>query len=141
MSTRTRGTLVFPIDPDLDQHRSALYGGDRYAVGINPHTGETFLIHSEGVIYTVGHNEPWRFNDNNVFEPFFTVIQVRSWREGVEPVDLADWVRSFGARLESNFHTCHTLLNSTMPLVDSADDHEIRTVISTLDPYEVPVTV
>lgn len=133
MSDRTRGTLVFPIDIESKDSTVTMGNGDTYALGINPHTGETFMIHGEGVSYVVTHAQPFRFNDFNLSSPWHSVLTVRGWREGVEPVDLADWVRSFGSRLESNFHTAHRLLNATTPQKD-ADEEHIRQHIAKIDP-------
>lgn len=100
-SNRQRGVTVYPL------HKSAYEGQgtfDKYVLGVNETTGEVYLIQvPEGVGYTVNHNKPWRFNDYNVLSKFHTVLEVLDLADYSQPRDLADCIRSFGARLESNF--------------------------------------
>jgi hypothetical protein len=115
---RTRGTIVYPLAAAAyDVHTS-----DRYALGVNPNTGVTYLIHCEGVAYKVTLNKPWRFSDYSILAKWYGIKEVREMpvREGV---DLADWIRTFGARLESNFMLARTALTkSTSEYVDDYPD-------------------
>ena len=83
---------------------------DSYALFVRP-DGRMLMVHREGVGYEVSDEKPWRFNDFDPSAPTFTpedLLEV-SLHSGVV-VDLADWVRTFGARLESNFAQCHAWL-------------------------------
>ena len=93
--TRPRGVMVYPI---LDDEVTGPF--DRYAV-LTSH-GEVRMVHTEGVAYAVRDDKPWRWNDYAPC-PTFTPAQLCERTEGVEPVDLADWIRTHNARLEGNF--------------------------------------
>jgi len=107
MSDRKRGIMVYPLKKEFRE------GEDDYCVGVNPNTKEVFMIHRpEGVTYRVRHNKPWRFNDYNVVSSWHTVIEVLGMADWDNPIDLADMVRSFGARLESNFYLASCVLTN-----------------------------
>jgi sugar/nucleoside kinase (ribokinase family) len=102
MTDRIRGIEVYPMPEAVGG--PAIYG--TYALLIRE-DGEARMVHSEGVAYSVTDDKPWRWNDYLADCPEFTVAQLITLAVGPEPiapVDLADWVRTFGARLESNFH-------------------------------------
>lgn len=61
------------------------------------------MIHYEGVAYRVDTERPWQWTDYAECEKF-SPAQLVQMAAHIEPVDLADWVRTFGSRLESNFH-------------------------------------
>lgn len=103
---RKRGVLVYPLKEEFQ------YGDDKYAVGINTKTSEVWMIHTEGVAYSVHHFKPWRFTDYSAIAPWYTVTQVLEMADYDNPVDLADWIREFGSRLESNFFTCFSALTA-----------------------------
>lgn len=76
---------------------------DSYALFVRP-DGRMLMVHREGVGYEVSDEKPWRFNDFDPSAPTFTpedLLEV-SLHSGVV-VDLADWIRTFGSRLEVNF--------------------------------------
>jgi hypothetical protein len=51
----------------------------------------------------VTDDKPWKWNDYREGCPSYAPADLLAAREGCPEVDLADWVRTFGARLESNF--------------------------------------
>lgn len=78
---RMRGIMVQPVN-------SEDYLPYRSAIGVDP-DGQTYLICTEGVGHPIG-------------EETFELVGPM--------VDLADWVRTFGSRLEVNFRLwAHTL--------------------------------
>lgn len=93
---RVRGIMVCPMPPEV----SGPY--DAYALLMRA-DGELRMVHSEGVAYSVTADKPWRWNDYSDTCPTFTVSELVALAFNPQPVDLADWVRTFGARLESNF--------------------------------------
>lgn len=98
--TRTRGIMVYPI---LSEDICGPENAGTYALLMRD-DGEVRMIHSEGVAYAVTADKPWRWNDYYADCPLFTVRELVALAFNSEPVDLADWIRVFGARLESNFH-------------------------------------
>lgn len=120
MSERPTGATVIPIDPSAHPESR----NSRYALGVNPHTGETYLIHTEGVSYYVSHDHPYRFNDYDFMSKFWTLYDVIANMplQFDEACDLADWVRKFGDRLESNHRITYDLLTREEPYKDGTDD-------------------
>jgi hypothetical protein len=110
--TRKRGIKVAPLADAA--YPGEIRGNDWYAIGVNQNTGETYLIHKQGVSYFVGHNKPWRFSDFNLAAPCYTLLQVRRFPTE-NPVDLADWIATFGSRLETNFFLAYDALTCTEP--------------------------
>lgn len=94
--TRVRGIAVYP----MPQPVSGPY--EPYALLIRE-DGEVRMVHPEGVAYSVTTDKPWRWNDYSPECPTFTAHELITFAFYSPPVDLADWVRVFGARLESNF--------------------------------------
>ncbi len=94
MTDRARGIHVYPMP-------EAVTGPyERYALLVRE-DGEMRMIHSEGVAYEVSADKPWRWNDHTP-SPYISREELIAHIE-TDPVDLADWVRTFGARLENNF--------------------------------------
>lgn len=96
MNDRPRGTFVFPLP-------AASGPLDSYALCIAAN-GASMMVHSEGVGYPVTDEKPWTWNDYQVGCESFTPAALAALALNAPAVDLADWVREFGARLESNFH-------------------------------------
>lgn len=94
---RPRGVMVFPMPEEVTGQI------DHYALAIRESDSSLRMVHTEGVAYAVRDNKPWVWNDYDKdckpFLPWHLIVLAAK----VEPVDLADWVRTFGARLESNF--------------------------------------
>lgn len=84
---------------------------DSYALFVRE-DGLTLMVHSEGVAYRVTDEKPWRWNDYSEGCPSYgpKELHLIAMREQATLVDLAEWVRTFGARLESNFHQIHSLM-------------------------------
>lgn len=101
MSDRTRGIQVYPMPEAVGG--PPIFGV--YALLVRE-DGEMRMVHREGVAYKVDAETPWRWNDYTEC-PTFTKGELILAAVGVEPVDLADWVRVFGSRLECNFHQIH----------------------------------
>lgn len=87
---RTRGVFVQPVSFQVDGMRCAL----------GEHHGDMWVICSEGVGWEVP-DEGFSVNDYDPDCPRWSKEELRGMRDGL-PVDLADWVRVFGARLETN---------------------------------------
>lgn len=69
---------------------------------------EVRMVCQEGVAYKVMHDKPWRWNDYLPSARFWSMWElIAKIDETTEANDLAYWVRSFGSRLESNFHQIH----------------------------------
>jgi hypothetical protein len=109
-NSRPRGVIVYPMPESIGG--PTVYG--RYALMVrrspdgSPDLSEVRMVHTEGVAYLVTTEKPWRWTDYaecDLFSP------EELWFYGERPdsdgVDLADWVRTFGARLESNFSQCY----------------------------------
>lgn len=96
--TRQRGIQVYPMPTTVGG--PPIFG--TYALLVREDGGMR-MVHTEGVAYKVSADKPWRWNDQQPSEEF-TPGELLLIALDVEPVDLADWVRSFGARLESNFN-------------------------------------
>lgn len=102
-TTRPRGVQVFPI------RNEEVSPFDRYAVLVRHNPGsvpEVRMVHTEGVSYLVTNDKPWCWTDHAPELKHWTPAELLALAiaEDAQPVDLADWVRTFGARLESNFH-------------------------------------
>ena len=65
--------------------------------------GEMRMIHTEGVAYSVTEDKPWTWTDYAPCKEW-TKEELLSLTTRCEEANLADWVRSFGSRLESNFY-------------------------------------
>ncbi len=95
--TRTRGIMVYPMP-------EAVTGGyDAYALLVRE-DGDVRMVHSEGVAYVVSEEKPWTWNDFSPACPSYSPADLITLAIQSPPVDLADWIRTFGHRLESNFH-------------------------------------
>ena len=92
MSFRPRGkAYVEVINREVDNMKAGL---------IHNLDGEYAVICTEGVSWQVG--DGFKFNDYDPNEVPSTVEDLKAMRTG-EDVDLADFIRTFGARLERNF--------------------------------------
>lgn len=95
---RTRG-IIGQVMPD------EVNGGpnmaDRYLLLVRP-DGEARMVHTEGVAYLVTEDKPWCWTDFSDAAKKWSLEELLAL-EGCEERDLAGWVRTFGARLESNF--------------------------------------
>lgn len=118
--SRQHGVMVYPITiPESE------ISWDRYCFAINPHTYEAFVIHNpEGVHWYIGHHKPFRFSDCDVRNRFYTLYEILELVDFTKPIDLADMIRTFGARLESNFYMAHSSLTSIEPRDSEADKHD-----------------
>jgi hypothetical protein len=95
---RTRGLIGYVMtDPQVTGPT------DSYAVFVRS-DGAIRMVHSEGVAYLVTDEKPWRWNDYNEGCPSYAPADLLALTATAEQVDLADWIHTFGARLESNFH-------------------------------------
>lgn len=74
---------------------------DRYALVVRP-DGEMRMVHYEGVAYLVTEEKPWRWNDFGNCE-VFPPHALLALKPKAQEVNLADWVKVFGARCENNF--------------------------------------
>ena len=108
-NSRPRGVIVYPVPESIGG--PAIYG--RYALMVRPgpdgqpDLSEVRMVHTEGVCYKVTAEKPWRWTDYaecDLFSPEELWFNVERPGEGV---DLADWIRTFGARLESNFNLAY----------------------------------
>ena len=96
MSERTREITGWAMPTEVNGE-----GWDRYMLVIRE-DGQMRMIHYEGVAYLVSEDRPWRWTDYAPVEAWSPeqLLAVTPW---CREVNLADWVRCFGSRLESNF--------------------------------------
>jgi hypothetical protein len=94
---RQRGISLVPMPEAVNGPM-----GDEYALLVRS-DGAMRMVHYEGVAYEVTDEKPWRWNDYAPCDVFSPEELMRVVAGIEERVDLADWVRVFGARLESNF--------------------------------------
>lgn len=100
MATRTRGINVQTLDLTVD--------GMTTALAFDP-SGKAYVICTEGVGWEVGSG--FKVNDYDPSAPAYTVSDLVHDHTTGETVDLADFVRTFGSRLEANFGTWYRTLN------------------------------
>ena len=119
--SRQRGVMVYPVIVPKEENTL-----DRYCFGINPNTYECFMIHNpEGVHWYVGYHKPFRFNDCNAKSRFYILYEILELVDFTAPVDLADMIRTFGARLESNFYMAHSALTDIeLFMAQESDKHD-----------------
>ena len=104
---RPRGVTVYP----MPESAAGPFAYGRYALMVRRDergkvdTSEVRMVHTEGVAYAVREDKLWTWNDYNPECPSFTPMDLIQCIQS--EVDLADWVRTFGARLESNFDLCY----------------------------------
>lgn len=98
-NTRSRGVVAYIMDDDEVTGPEAAY-----AVVFNESATEARMVHTEGVSYLVNNDKPWTWNDYSSDAKKFTFEELLAMTETADQIDLADWVRTFGARLESNFY-------------------------------------
>lgn len=101
---RPRGVQVYPVPEEIGG--PSIYGV--YALLIRA-DGATRMVHTEGVAYLVTDDKPWTWSDYvtdlKAWSPSELISAVMT--KQIQPVDLADWVRAFGDRLESNFYQAY----------------------------------
>lgn len=109
---RPRGVLVYPMT-DFPEVNGPVIAG-RYALMVRWIDGEidaseVRMVHTEGVAYLVTDEKPWCWTDYDTEGSFehFTPTELVHYANAVAGVDLADWIRTFGSRLESNFSQCY----------------------------------
>lgn len=105
---RPRGTLVYPMPPEVNGPL-----GDHYALVLRD-TSEGLqarMVHTEGVAYLVTADKPWCWTDYDPSQPTFTMDELINLIDVSKETDLADWVRTFGARLETNFAMVYAWAN------------------------------
>ena len=100
--TRERGIMVWKMPPEVT-------GPDSYALLVHTTKSEARMVHTEGVAYLVTPDKPWTWNDYDPECPSFTLDELLDWvmSLGNAPIDLADWIRTHTARLDSNFAQVH----------------------------------
>lgn len=133
MSNRTRGANVRLIDltsveqaaTEWWQDHERFESGDRLELSWGPYAlldaadGSTWLVNNEGIgqrisdkpvrlEFFVRNDETSSFGAFPVAANDLTIEEAESRTTG-ETVDLADFVRRFGARLEGNFHSLFNL--------------------------------
>jgi hypothetical protein len=105
-SARPRGVVAW-IMPE------SVTGPDQYALVIRDKSEglEARMVHTEGVAYLVTSEKPWTWNDYDPNCPKFSIDDLVKIASSAKGIDLADWVRSFGHRLESNFFQVYAWAN------------------------------
>jgi hypothetical protein len=108
--------MVYPMPDEVNGPY-----GDRYALCIrdNDEGMEFRMVHYEGVAYVVDADRPWCWTDYDDSQPKFTTSDLFSMVAGspaagidaLDGVDLADWIRTFGDRLETNFSLVYQWAN------------------------------
>jgi hypothetical protein len=99
-NSRPRGTVAYKMPEEVTGPF------DSYALLVRD-TAEGVqcrMVHTEGVAYLVTDEKPWVWNDYDKSVRPWTVPELLACITDDNEVDLADWVRTFGARLESNFY-------------------------------------
>lgn len=98
--SRARGVIVYVMPQEV------CGPSDRYALLVREgQTGpELRMVHYQGVSYLVNEEKPWVWTDYNPDVKKWTVDELLALKKDARPVDLADWISVFGARLESNFY-------------------------------------
>lgn len=107
MSDRPRGTIAYRMPEEVCGPI------DRYALLVRD-TGdavECMMLHYEGVGYLVTREKPWRWNDFDPEAQVWNMAELMALATEDNAVDIADWVRTFGARLESNFRQAYGWAN------------------------------
>lgn len=97
--TRNRGTIVRTFDAAREGMDRPVYAY-AYAVGTD---GRTYVICSEGVGWEVTEDRPL-IVDTFGGEYVMPLTEVRERAENGTDVDLADHIRTFGSRLDSNHY-------------------------------------
>lgn len=130
-NARTRGVTVTPLDFTAHEAEALAYANEHqpdkgwteakvyaqpWALATDP-SGKAWLVSVEGTGEELGSDNtfdvhcstPTSFAMFPTLQLSLTGIDVRACATG-EPVDLADHIRVFGARLESNFRLWHSIL-------------------------------
>ena len=114
---RTRGVLGYLMDLAPLEQRASERGGGPFKAGFGPYgafrdDGVWFIVNNEGVGGVVKDDEPYSIPLYRQLEgaiSLFPELEARLTPADVEKllgdelVDLADLIREFGGRLESNF--------------------------------------
>jgi hypothetical protein len=108
-SDRSRGVVVYKMPEEIGG--PAVFGVYALMVRHNDtgeiDTSEVRMVHTEGVAYSVTDEKPWCWTDYDDTQKTWTPQELITAADGDKACDLADWVRTFGARLESNFRLCY----------------------------------
>lgn len=104
--TRQRGIMVYPMPEEV------CGGYGQFALLVRA-DGEAKMVHTEGVAYGISAEKPWEI----VRGREFTLLHLMRLALMVQSVDLADWVRVFGPRLESNFYLISSWYNEAEDMV------------------------
>lgn len=116
---RPHGTLVYRMPAEVNGHSSYPYALAirKSEVGLfdeqgnsRPYT-EVRMVNTEGVSYLVTPEKDWCWTDYIPSEKHWTITELLEECNGDSLVDLADWVRTFGSRLESNFYLIWEWIN------------------------------
>lgn len=101
-NTRPRGVVAYLMPEEV------CGPFDRYALVVRHEADDSVrecrMVHTEGVAYLVTDEKPWKWDDYNEGASLWSMEQLMEACDGHKSVDLADWVRTFGARLENNFY-------------------------------------
>lgn len=117
MSERTRGIIVQPVTvPDGALWAYGPYA--RHAVGFD-HEGQAFLICEEGVGHAIDSDQ-------------FDLCKLDG-----DPIDLADHIRTFGARLDSNHYQWVRRLGGTFVVTGRTASGRRMSAIRTQRPQDV----
>lgn len=98
-NTRVRGIIGYKMLEEVGG--PPIFG--RYALLIRPSDGEMRMVHYEGVAYKVTDDKLWCWTDYDDTQKHWSPAELTELCSDDNKVDLADWVRVFGSRLESNF--------------------------------------
>jgi hypothetical protein len=104
-NNRPRGVKVYPMPEEVGG--PAVFGVYALCIRTNGDTSEVRMVHYEGVAYAVRADKPWRWTDYRPCKEWSVEELLQQAELQDRECDLADWVRTFGARLESNFHQIH----------------------------------
>lgn len=74
-----------------------------YGLVIRESDGAMEMVGIEGVGYNVTDDKPWVWSDYDPSLKKWTPAELLELSKTAETVDLAHWIRQFGARLEQNF--------------------------------------
>lgn len=108
---RSRGVILHTMPGDEINGPAEQYA---LLLRTNGDKTQARMVCAEGVGYLVTDEKPWCWTDYDDTQPTFTLRQLLdiAASEESKEVDLADWVRVFGDRLENNFSLHYHWANS-----------------------------